>query len=244
LAGTKTKENTVGYTHYWNQKIWDKKDADGYLAALPILQQIAKKHKKIIQLECDEKKPARVNIDGIHLNGIDDYGHETFFFAPKECDFSFCKTAQKPYDLPVCEMLLVLKAYIPHFELSSDGFSGYAEKPEIDGNWGGAIEAVKQYGIFYKIVVESQGPGREKYVNIYPVFDRFESAVAAGMKKEPAEKKSVKKMKKPSKKELLVALKNLVETVKAVADNSGLTPPLAKQLGENVSAASAILAKA
>ena len=100
-------------------------------------------------------------------------------------------------------MLLVLKAYLPNFVLSSDGFSGYAEKFEIDGFWGQAINNVKEYGIFYTIKVESQGPGREKYVNITPVFDKFINAVAEGMK--PA-----KKMKKASKKELLNIIKELV----------------------------------
>ena len=197
----------MGYTSYWNQKIWDKKDADGYLAALPILQKILKKHEAILRYESDETNAAVCNEDGIRCNGIGDAGHETFLFEPKECDFSFCKTEQKPYDLPVCEMLLVLKAHIPHFELSSDGFSGYAKDPKIDGFWGTAIENVKQYGIFYTIKVESQGPGREQYVNITPVFDKFYAAVAAGMK--PA-----KKMKKPSKKEILRSLKELCAIVK------------------------------
>ena len=195
------------------------------MAALPILKQIAEKHKKIIQFESDDKGYPQVNAAGIHLNGIDDAGHETFFFEPKECDFSFCKTARKPYDLPVCEMLLVLKAYIPHFELSSDGFNGYAEKPEIDGNWGAAIEAVKQYGIFYKIEITSQGPGREKYVHITPVFDRFESAVAAGMNQ-----KIIKKMKKPSKKELLRSLKELITIVKDVNPAYSETLKIAEEL--------------
>jgi hypothetical protein len=215
----------MGYTSYYNQKIWDKKDADGYLAALPILQMIAEKHKKIIQFESDDKNRAKVDATGIHLNGIDDYGHETFFYEPKAFDFAFCKTARKPYDLPVCEMLLVLKAYIPHFELSSDGFSGYAAKPEIDGNWGAAIMAVKQYGVFYKIEIESQGPGREKYVNITPVFDRFESAVAAGMNQ-----KIIKKMNKPSKKELLRSLKELITIVKDVNPAYSETIKIAEDL--------------
>jgi len=63
------RSTTIGYTHYVHQKIWDKKDADGYLAALPILKQIAEKHKKIIQFESDDKGYPQVNAAGIHLNG-------------------------------------------------------------------------------------------------------------------------------------------------------------------------------
>ena len=194
----------MGYTHYYSASNWTAKDANGYKQALPILEKIAEKYKGIICYECEDVDfPPQVNSAGIHLNGKEEDGHETFSFNPGKPSREFCKTARKPYDLPVCEMLLVLKAYLPNLELSSDGFNGYAKDPKIDGFWGTAINNVKEYGIHYTIKVVSQGPGREKYVNITPVFDKFINAVAAGMK--PA-----KKTKKPSKKELLNIIKELV----------------------------------
>lgn len=162
----------------------------------------------IIQYECEEDREPQVDYRGIHLNGDAEDGHETFAFKLREVSREFCKTARKPYDLPVCEMLLVLKAYLPNFVLSSDGFSGYAEEPKIDGFWKQAIENVKEYGIHYTIKVESQGPGREKYVNITPVFDKFVNAVAAAMKK----------TKKAGKKELLAALLEIEERTRPNGD--------------------------
>lgn len=201
----------MGYTSYYSVESWSKKDTEGYVKALPILKKIAEKYKNIIQWECDCEDPAQVNILGVRFNGIGDDGHETFSFYPgKPCD-EFCKTARKPYDLPVCEMLLVLKAYLPSFSLSSDGFSGYANEPKIDENWGPAIENVKEYGVHYTIKVESQGPGREQYVNITPVFDKFVNAVAEGMKPE-------KKTKKPGKKELLAVLMEIEERTRPAGD--------------------------
>lgn len=75
----------------------------------------------------------------IRFNGMGENGHETFLFKLDSEKFNFCKTARKPYDLPVCKILLVLKHYMPNLELSSDGFSegGYEEC-----NW---PEAVKWY---------------------------------------------------------------------------------------------------
>lgn len=176
----------MGYTSYYSVSNWTSKDTEGYEKALPILKKIAEKYMSIIQYECDDDREPQVDYRGIHLNGRGEDGHETFAFKIREVSREFCKTARKPYDLPVCEMLLVLKAHLPNFELSSDGFSGYAAEPKIDGFWGAAIENVKEYGIHYQTKIESQGKDREQYVNITPIFDKFVNAVAAGMK--PAKK--------------------------------------------------------
>ncbi len=44
--------------------------------------------------------------------------YETFFFDIGT-RFSFCKTDKMPYVLPVCEVLLVLKAFMQDLKLSS-----------------------------------------------------------------------------------------------------------------------------
>jgi hypothetical protein len=185
---------------------------------LPTLKQIVDKYKNLIQFESDEANPALCDDLGVSFNGIGEKGHETFHFKAGKKSDDFCKTARKPYDLPVSEILLVLKAHLPSFELSSDGFASEASNPQIDGAWPQAIENVKTYGIFYKLLVSSQGPGREKFCNITPIFDRFESCVMAGMENTMSEKKERKprsKMKTPSKKALLAAIRSLLSELDA-----------------------------
>jgi hypothetical protein len=58
-------------------------------------------------------------------DGMEDLDHESFYFSPnaskREKEFSFCKTARKPYDLAVCATLIALKVRIPGFSYTSDG---------------------------------------------------------------------------------------------------------------------------
>ena len=44
--------------------------------------------------------------DGIHFNGIDEDGCEPFILEEFEDEYNFCKTSQRPYDLPVATILL------------------------------------------------------------------------------------------------------------------------------------------
>ena len=112
----------------------------------------------------------------IRFNGIGEAGHETFLFHNRKKQdpegygdpcFAFCKTARKPYDIVVCEVLLVLKRYMPNLEVGSDGFSGYLEEPKLDGLWPDAIENVRQYGINYQMEVTEE---REPYCDMLPVL--------------------------------------------------------------------------
>jgi hypothetical protein len=124
-------------------------------------------------------KPVVANEKMIRFNGIRDDGHETFVFFNKKVQcaearkwgsntgFAFCKTARKPYDIVVCEVLLVLKRFMPNLDVGSDGFSGYLKEPKLDGMWPEAIENVKQYGINYQMVVEKE---REPYCDMLPVL--------------------------------------------------------------------------
>jgi len=137
----------MGYTHYWSFGKGSDKDEEGFNKALPIIRDICNRHKDIIVRESDEDLPPDINEEYhfIRFNGIEDDGHETFLFELTSGDFNFCKTARKPYDLPVCECLIVLAAHIPSVTISSDGFgrgNGY------DGKWETAIRNVKElYGI-------------------------------------------------------------------------------------------------
>jgi hypothetical protein len=101
----------MGYTHYWRMTSplkLSKTQED-------LIGHILLDHDDI--LEVDEEAEKNV----LSLNGIGDNSHETFWIERgKAEEFSFCKTARKPYDLPVCKLLLVL-ALSKGFTFSSDG---------------------------------------------------------------------------------------------------------------------------
>lgn len=153
----------MGYTHYYGFKKDSIKKLDENVLA--VLRDIAKRYKDILEVE-------ELDENGFSINGIGDDAHETFYVDFGErpewksdldgIAFEFCKTARKPYDLPVCEMLLVLKAYYKkEFSLSSDGMAEYKnpfielnkavennDNSEFDENWIPAFKNVKEhYGI-------------------------------------------------------------------------------------------------
>ena len=145
----------MGYTHYWDKK----NGLEGYDKALPIIKRILERYKDIIAYECDmPDTPAICNEEMIRFNGIGDDGHETFLFTNDAEEFAFCKTARKPYDVVVCECLIVLN-HFTNVEISSDGMSGYYEKgmrelsvvQDPDGSWDEAMFNVEQhYDIAYE----------------------------------------------------------------------------------------------
>jgi hypothetical protein len=123
----------MGYTHYWECQQWTEEDQKGYEEALPQIKKVLDLHKGILQSDLV------ANEEVIWLNGIE--GHETFVFRPQTTRFDFCKTARKPYDLPVCEVLILLDRHIPNFSFRSDG--------EIDGSdpndgWAEAHRGIKE----------------------------------------------------------------------------------------------------
>jgi len=193
---------------------------------MPFLKKILEKHKKILCFEMDEPGiPALCEEDRIRFNGKGEEGHETFLFETGKNSNEFCKTARKPYDLAVCEILLVLKAHLPNFTMKSDGFWTSKENPKLDENWPAALESVKEFGIYYKTEISTSVSSGREYTQITPVFDRFESAVAAGMNQKPA-----KKMKKPSKKDILRSLKELVVIAKENAPAYSETIKIAEDI--------------
>jgi hypothetical protein len=166
----------VGYTSYWNtEKCRTAKAKKDFVKALPTVRDIIKRYRDILCFECDEvEKEPEVTDTSIRFNGRGKNGHETFLISLDDNDPSaFCKTARKPYDIAVCEVLLVLKAFMPKFNLSSDGFSGHLAQQEqcvkLDGAWDQAIANVDS---FYRIRFHGEIVNRrEPYCDMEPIFD-------------------------------------------------------------------------
>jgi hypothetical protein len=57
----------------------------------------------------------------VSFNGFGDDAHETCQVTKKGEDFSFCKTARKPYDWAVVEVYKLVKRIVPSAVITSDG---------------------------------------------------------------------------------------------------------------------------
>ena len=121
----------MGYTHYWNMQRVTAEDTAGYLRALPLVKELIERHQDILEAVEDNGNTLPIASEKeILFNGIGEDAHETFVFrCPEIAEGNggdpalrdFCKTARKPYDLPVCLVLLTLAAHMPNLELASDG---------------------------------------------------------------------------------------------------------------------------
>lgn len=127
----------MGYTHYWRQKR-DFTD-DEWRSICDRAEVVLEEHEDIVCYEEDEphRKP-EVSQTCVRFNGKDEAGHETFYLPRKreprpawddspedEGTFHFCKTAYKPYDAAVVEVLIEVRDVAPDaITLSSDGDPG------------------------------------------------------------------------------------------------------------------------
>lgn len=107
----------MGYTHYWNGGITPEE----WTELLPIAKAIIEASDVPLQYEWDVASEPEVSDEVIHLNGVDDEGHEMFFLTPHPSTFSFCKTDEKPYDEVVVAILIAADTISPTFSWSSDG---------------------------------------------------------------------------------------------------------------------------
>ena len=110
----------MGYTHYWDVK--KPFTAKNWLA-------FVKDAKKLIKTSSvhlagprgkTRTKPI-LNISEVSFNGVEDDAHETCRLTPGYTGFDFCKTAEKPYDKIVVDILMLARKYNPSIKLSSDG---------------------------------------------------------------------------------------------------------------------------
>lgn len=149
----------MGYTHYFELK---EKLND---TVLKDINQVLNKYSNLTS-EYDEDTPPIITKESIIFNGHGEDGYETFYLVP--FDRGFCKTAEKPYDLPVCEVLLILKHhYRDNFDLSSDGFwvgEVEFENVELDGSWNTALNNIKdEFGYTFKLEGVVSESGSRKY---------------------------------------------------------------------------------
>lgn len=126
----------MGYTHYWriSRAISKANWANFCNNVRRVLDdpQIA----PLVCMEDDQPdQPPQVDGTQVVFNGKGPEGHETFVLVPGPAEFTFCKTAQKPYDLAVC-LVLLLAQYLPDIRISSDG--------RWDGEWKPAREAYRR----------------------------------------------------------------------------------------------------
>ena len=106
----------MGYTHYWSN------DRSFTAAEWREVQKVARKVIKTakaqgiaLQFESDNSRPPFVGHDVIRFNGPGDDGHETFYLTRTADEFSFCKTARKPYDAAVVAILQAAAVYCTAF---------------------------------------------------------------------------------------------------------------------------------
>lgn len=126
----------MGYTHYWYrakelpQDLWNEfiSDVNFFVIDSPMSD-----GKNVLAEEYDKpENPPIINESEIRFNGKEGGGHETFYLERvipehaqpirEEKFFNFCKTAHKPYDKYVVEVLsLAEMRFGDLIEISSDG---------------------------------------------------------------------------------------------------------------------------
>lgn len=140
----------MGYTHAWNlsEKPTDTEFAVFRGRVNTILGHLRVHHNLELVYEADcPRTPPLVSLDFIRFNGIGAEGHETFVLENRD-HRGMCKTAEKPYDLAVCCVLLIAEALLPGFTFESDGLA-LSDDPDdadeyIDAGWVEAMRVITE----------------------------------------------------------------------------------------------------
>ena len=127
----------MGYTHYWNlRRNISLRNFKKLTNDMKTIEAYINKHKpkcetadcsidEVVTLHYANGKGNTVlyNDEEFCFNGDGSKGldHESMHIFLGENEWSFCKTARKPYDLAVCLILLSLKYHIRSTNVSSDG---------------------------------------------------------------------------------------------------------------------------
>jgi len=123
----------VGYTHYW-RNVPSKLNEQ----AVEVAKDILRRYAGIVRVHL-------MSDDIISFNGIGEDEFELFEFKINQ-KFEFCKTARRPYDIAVCEVLLVMKYYLPTLTISSDA---YEIGGALDESWYLAMQNLERYGVSF-----------------------------------------------------------------------------------------------
>ena len=113
----------MGYTHYWsNSRPFT--DTEWALIAQKSREILGHAQDRLgiaISEEYDINRIPVVTDSEIRFNGYADEGHETFMITREPTEFSFCKTARKPYDVAVVAILQLCGVYCTSVDWRSDG---------------------------------------------------------------------------------------------------------------------------
>jgi hypothetical protein len=114
----------MGYTNYWHQHN-DFTDSEW--------KQIKQEYDYITEVCVDIIVDVTITTDEIVFNGKGENAHETFHLSKnakpfnfkkdyegQDTSFYFCKTAMKPYDIAVWNMLTFINRICPSFSISRD----------------------------------------------------------------------------------------------------------------------------
>lgn len=108
----------MGYTHYW--KVENDFEVEDWKELCKLSRKIISLSSVPVQFEDDDNKAPLINNQLIRFNGVGVDGHETFMLSRQAQDFSFCKTARKPYDEIVTAILYAASSSYD-FSFTSDG---------------------------------------------------------------------------------------------------------------------------
>lgn len=110
------------YTHYFTPR-GAPPSVEQWKELCTEARKIIKRHRQVLCVEYDQpNKPPAVNDRYIMFNGRGDDGCETLVLERLRRDGDFCKTARRPYDEAVVEVLRAAKRCCPGWlKLHSDG---------------------------------------------------------------------------------------------------------------------------
>lgn len=110
----------MGYTHYFTPKKSSQEKFNEFVMACKKLHKALPKDIKICGGNGDGRPIFRNDLVCFNGDGSKDLDHERFYVEYLNDEWSFCKTASKPYDLLVCACLIAAKEIL-NFEVTSDG---------------------------------------------------------------------------------------------------------------------------
>ncbi len=130
----------MGYTHHFEFENDGDQLPDEVVAEL---KELCEKTEVPLCAEYGSDLPPLFSPRLIRFNGVAENGCDDFILDFQDSFSDFCKTARKPYDLPVCICLLVLSIKFPGFSFSGDGIWGDGEWDEL---WSAAVDYLIEKG--------------------------------------------------------------------------------------------------